>query len=113
MRTKIRITEDIGPGMVIRTSGDANYRQVASSVKHYLWAARTITFTDGTRETYALNWAFTVARGKEARNAVNARAAVIPSLALANAFTVFNAYAVAATGMRPAVVAPLEVGITL
>lgn len=101
MRTKTRTTLDIRPGMVVRTMGDATYRQVATTVKHLWWAARTITFTDGTHETYAIDWEFTVARGKTIRNSAKACAAGQPRpTALESVFALLGGYATGVVGAR-------------
>lgn len=103
MRTKTRTTEQLKPGMVIKSVAfDSNdnlldhaHRVVATNTKTTPWAERRITFTDGTYLMTALGWEHEVARGKTARNAAKARAAMIPGFALAETFRIFGAYATA------------------
>lgn len=94
MRTKTRNTFDIKPGMVIRLDFSTQpFKQVAT-VKRGPWAyTRQITFTDGTSQWHGRSSDFHVVRAKTARNAVKARASLIPQHALANVLDLLGAYA--------------------
>ncbi len=101
MRTKTRTTENLKPGMVIKSVAydhndnllDATYRQVARNYKPTPWAERCIQFTDGTYVMTALGWKYSVARSKAQRNAAKMRASYIPAHALADVLALFGAYA--------------------
>ena len=101
MRTKTRTTAQLKAGMVIKSAAfdsngtllDATYRQIASNTKTTPWAERRLTFTDGTYVMATLGWEHTVVRGKTARNAAKARAAIIPAHVFANALDLIGAYA--------------------
>lgn len=100
MRYKIRTTQNIQPGMVIRTTGEDSFgldltafRQVAKVNKTSTYSSAVITFTDGTRAHVGYFRDFQVARGKAQRNAAKARASIIPSTALAGALNLLGDYA--------------------
>jgi len=94
MRTKIRTTAQLKPGMVIRSSNTHAFRQVAKVEKLTPYAERVVTFTDGARERWGNGWEFQVARSKAIRGAAKARAALIPAHALSDALgAVVGAYA--------------------
>lgn len=106
MRTKTRITEQLKPGMVVRSPGALvgtplhPFREVATVTRPTPWAERCITFTDGTHVLWGNGWEFQVARGKTRRNAAKTRAAIIPGFALADALHLLGGYAYTVAGAR-------------
>lgn len=103
MRTKTLTARNLKPGMVVHARGIANaldltpLRQVAEVSTHIAFYSTLmrVTFTDGTTTYVGAHREFTVTRGKTARRTAKARAAIIPSLALANALGLLGAYATA------------------
>lgn len=98
MRTKLRTTAQLGPGMVVRLDiGDGEFRQVADVARGPWPGTRRVTFTDGTGDWFHLNTGWSVARSKTARNTAICRAGIGRTADVLDATAaLFRAYALAA-----------------
>ncbi|GAA0493918.1 hypothetical protein Ade02nite_20950 [Paractinoplanes deccanensis] len=82
MRTKIRTSQTLKPGMVVRATGQdsfgldlTTYRQVEKVYAVRAYSSAVVHFTDGTRANVGYSREFQVARNKAQRNAAIRRAA--------------------------------------